>query len=90
MRGMLTGLPVVGVNWTELRVRAKESMEVPGGGVNGTAATVILTVAVPPTLQLVVHLFCGPLQEARDKVARMRMGRTNINLLRFIGHPKPE
>lgn len=90
MRGILTALPVVGVNWTELRVKANERIEVPGGGVKGTAARVTLTVAVPPTLQLDVHIFCGPLQEARDKVTSKSTNKTESALKRFIWHPTPE
>ena len=52
---MFTTLPLEGVNWTELRVKAKERMEVPGGGINGTAASVKLTVAFPPPPQFTVH-----------------------------------
>ena len=83
---MFTTLPLVGVNWTELRLKANERMEVPGGGTNGTAARVKLTVALPPPPP-VTRLFCGPLQEARDKVARRRIGRTARDLLRRMWHP---
>lgn len=85
-RGMFTTLPLVGVNWTELRLKANERMEVPGGGTNGTAARVKLTVALPPPPP-VTRLFCGPLQEARDKATRERTGRNERALLRFIWHP---
>lgn len=78
-------VPVAGVSVTLKTVTLKESREGFGGGVSATR--VRLTVAVPPTLQLTLHMFCGPLQEARDKVARKRVGRTERDLLRFIWPP---
>jgi len=79
---MFTTLPLEGVNCTELRVKPKERVDVPGGGVNGTAASVKLTVASPPP-QLVVQTVpvLGPLQAARDKAAGKRTGRNERALL---------
>jgi hypothetical protein len=81
---------VVGANWTELRVKAKERTEVPGGGVKGTAARVRLTVALPPLPQLEVHGLGAPLQAVRDKATSKRTNKAENDLLRFIWHPTAE
>jgi hypothetical protein len=60
-------------------------MDVPGGGVNGTAASVKLTVALPPPQFPVQGGVAGPLQAAREKEASKRM--RSRALFRFIGYP---
>jgi len=86
---MLTTLPVDGVSWTELRVMAKESIEVPGEGVKGTAASVTLTVALPPPPQLMWHVL-EPLQDEKVIDASNRTGRNERVFLRFMRHPTTE
>jgi hypothetical protein len=82
---------VAGVSVIPLIVKAKERREVPGGGANGTAERVKLTVA-SPVLQLTVQTITvfGPLQAAREKTASKRTGRNERDLLRFMWHPTTE
>ena len=87
---MFTAEPLAGVSVTPLTVTAKERMEVPGGGVNGTAARVKLTVALPLPPPVPPPAVLGPLQAARDKAASKRTGKTERALLRFMWHPTTE
>src|SRR6266850_1766535 len=85
---MFTSLPpLAGASEIPLTVTAKERMEVPGGGANGTAASVKLTVALPPPQfppgqGLPVS---GPLQAARENEASKRT--RSRDLFRIITHP---
>src|SRR5260370_34016704 len=84
---MFTMVPVEGVSWTELRVNAKERTEVPGGGVNGTAARVRLSDALPPPPPMV---FGRPLQDERVIDASKRTGKNESAWLRFMWLPTKE
>ncbi len=79
--------PLEGVRKIPLTVTAKESMFVPGGGVNGMAANVALTVALPFWTQLTVHCVLGPLQEEMAKTAGSSGNRKRRALKRIIRHP---
>jgi len=68
--GIVTSLPPVeGVSETELIVTAKERIDVPGGGVNGTAPNVRLSEASPLVPQFTVHVVPVPLHDASAKTA---------------------
>jgi len=71
--------PAEGVREIELMVTTKDRMEVPGGGVKGTAARVTLRVASPFWPQLVVQTFFVPLHEVRKNIA----ARATKTALRF-------
>lgn len=67
---MLTSLPPAeGVSETELITTAKERIEVLGGGVNGSAASVRFSEPLLPTVQLVVQTFFTPLQDESERTA---------------------
>jgi len=75
--GILTSLPPVeGVRETELMVTANERMDVPGGGVSGTAASVRFSDALPPPPPPPCFV---PLQEVSEKIAAMAT-RTTLRL----------
>src|SRR5882672_8688731 len=84
--GMVTSLPPAeGVNETELMSTAKERIEVLGGGVNGSAASVRFNDPLLPPVQLDVHTFFTPLQEVSDRNAAITA--KTRNFLGFIQTP---
>src|SRR5258708_14574056 len=84
---MFTAVPPAGVSVIPLMVTANDRIEVPGGGVNGPAARVRLTVAVPVP-QLLVQRFFEPLQAARDNAVSKRRGKSERVLMRFMWPPR--
>jgi hypothetical protein len=61
--------PPEGVRESPLTVTTKERIDVPGGGVRGTAASVTLRVASPWPPPPLFPPFFTPLQELRRKIA---------------------
>jgi len=90
---MLTTLPPLeGVRETELMTTAKDRMDVPGGGVKGSAASVIFSEAFPLTgPQLTVHLVLTPLQEVRERERSAATATAKTDFFEFMSkYPKTE
>ena len=84
----VTAVPVVGVRVIPATETLKDKIDGFAGSVSATR--VKLTVALPPTTHVPVHLLGRPLQADRDKAASKRMGKKERALLRFMWHPTTE
>src|SRR5215831_713190 len=88
LSGILTTLPPPeGVSEIELITIAKESMDVPGGGARGSAATVRLSEALPPTGPQSVQGFLTPLQYEREREKTTASATRNTLRFEFIQVP---